>query len=68
MPLILGPNNEMMSASLAPSSSLTALALRTTVPATSAATGIAGETAFDASNFYICVAANTWRKVTIAAF
>lgn len=34
-------------------------------PATSASAGSAGNIAYDASYFYVCVAANTWRRVAI---
>lgn len=38
------------------------------VPATATSTGIAGQKAFDATNLYICVATNTWRRVALAAW
>jgi len=40
----------------------------TTVPATSTSPGTAGQYAANTSNFYICVATNTWRRVTLEAF
>jgi hypothetical protein len=42
--------------------------LFTTVPATAASTGTAGQMAYDANYFYICTAANTWKRVAIATF
>ena len=40
----------------------------TALPGSSAATGVSGSIAFDASFLYLCVAANTWRRVALAAF
>lgn len=37
-------------------------------PATSGATGTAGEYAVDSSYAYFCVAANTWKRVAIASW
>lgn len=38
------------------------------VPANAADTGVAGQIAWDASFFYVCVAANSWTRVAIAAW
>tara|TARA_R110001592_G_scaffold332687_1_gene616194 strand:+ start:864 stop:1115 length:252 start_codon:yes stop_codon:yes gene_type:complete len=38
------------------------------VPAAATSTGISGTIAYDASYMYICVAANTWKRVAIAAW
>lgn len=38
------------------------------VPASSAASGTAGQVAADVSNFYICISTNLWRRVAISAF
>ncbi|QJE95213.1 SGNH/GDSL hydrolase family protein [Luteolibacter luteus] len=38
------------------------------VPATATSTGIAGDIAWDATHFYVCTAANTWVRVTLAAW
>jgi hypothetical protein len=38
------------------------------VPSTATSTGSAGQIAYDATGFYVCVAANTWRKATLATF
>lgn len=38
------------------------------VPVSATASGIAGQVAYDASYFYICVAANTWRRVAISSW
>ena len=37
-------------------------------PATSTSAGIAGQIAYDATFLYICVAANTWKRVPLGAF
>lgn len=36
------------------------------VPASSGAAGTAGQIAYDADYFYICVATNVWKRVPIA--
>lgn len=38
------------------------------VPATASSTGTAGQIAYDSSYLYICVAANTWKRVAIASW
>lgn len=38
------------------------------VPATAASAGVAGQVAYEAGWFYICVASNTWQRVAIATF
>lgn len=40
----------------------------TRTPATAAATGTAGDICWDASYIYVCVAANTWKRVAIATW
>lgn len=37
-------------------------------PATAGSSGTAGDIRYDSSNIYVCVAANTWKKVGIATF
>ena len=37
-------------------------------PSSAGDTGVAGETCYDASYFYECVAANTWKRVAIASW
>lgn len=37
-----------------------------TIPASASATGVAGQLAWDATHLYICVATNTWTRVTLA--
>jgi hypothetical protein len=37
-------------------------------PANAASAGAAGSLAYDASFLYVCIAANTWKRVAIAAF
>jgi hypothetical protein len=49
----------------------TALPLKlewTTVPASAAATGAAGQLAYEAGFLYVCVAADTWQRVAIATW
>lgn len=45
-------------------------ALRTTrtPPATSTSTGTAGEIAYDSGFLYICVAANSWKRIALTTF
>ena len=38
------------------------------VPANAADTGVAGQIAYDATYLYVCVAANSWTRVAIAAW
>jgi hypothetical protein len=38
------------------------------VPASSSAIGRPGQLAFDSTGFYVCTAANTWRKVALTTF
>ncbi|QDP54491.1 MAG: hypothetical protein Unbinned5336contig1001_23 [Prokaryotic dsDNA virus sp.] len=42
------------------------LRLVETAPTASAYPGKPGDVAYDASTLYVCVASNTWKKVTIA--
>jgi len=42
--------------------------LRVDVPATSGSTGLVGQIAYDASNFYACVATNTWVRAALASW
>jgi hypothetical protein len=44
------------------------LQLASTPPATANAAGTPGTFTWDGSNLYICVAANTWKKVGVATF
>ena len=37
-------------------------------PATASSAGVAGQIAYDATHFYVCVAANTWVRTTLATF
>jgi hypothetical protein len=37
-------------------------------PATATSSGSPGQVAWDASYLYVCVAANTWRRVAIASW
>lgn len=39
-----------------------------TPPASSSSTGTAGQMSYDANFFYVCVATNTWRRVSIVSF
>jgi hypothetical protein len=38
------------------------------VPATATSTGIAGQVAYDATHFYVCIATNTWIRAVFATF
>lgn len=38
------------------------------VPASAAASGVAGEVSYDASFWYVCTASNTWKRVAIATW
>lgn len=44
------------------------LIINSTTPASSSASGIAGQIAYDDSFIYVCIAANTWKKVAIATW
>jgi|APSaa5957512535_1039671.scaffolds.fasta_scaffold01033_21 hypothetical protein len=37
-------------------------------PATSGATGVAGDFKWDTTYLYICTATNTWKRITLASF
>ena len=37
-------------------------------PATASSPGAPGQIAYDASHLYVCVAANTWVRATLATF
>ena len=41
---------------------------RVAVPSTASSTGAVGDVAFDSSNFYVCHAVNTWKRVAVATF
>jgi hypothetical protein len=41
---------------------------RISVPATATSTGVVGQTAADASYFYVCTAANTWRRQALTSW
>jgi len=38
------------------------------VPATATSAGVAGQVAYDATHFYVCVSSNVWKRVALAAF
>lgn len=40
----------------------------TTPPASAVAAGVVGNVAFDATHFYVCIAANTWVRCTLATW
>lgn len=46
----------------------TELVQRVAVPASAAATGVPGQIAYDASNFYLCTATDTWVRVAVATW
>jgi hypothetical protein len=41
------------------------LVISNTVPATASSNGIQGTIAFDSSNFYVCIANNTWKRASL---
>ena len=45
-----------------------ALSIANAPPLSATAPGTPGDTSYDASYFYICVATNTWKRVAIAAW
>jgi hypothetical protein len=47
---------------------LTALTVSTTVPTSSANTGTIGQMAYDTSYVYICVAPDTWKRISASSF
>jgi hypothetical protein len=44
------------------------LLIVTAAPASSSATGLAGQIAYDGSFFYVCVAANTWVRAPLSTW
>lgn len=38
------------------------------VPATATSAGVAGQVAYDATHFYVCVSSNVWVRTTLATF
>lgn len=40
----------------------------TAVPVSATSPGVAGQTAYDATHFYVCVAPNTWVRATLSTF
>lgn len=40
----------------------------TAVPSTASSAGTAGQVAYDATHFYVCIATNTWVRCTLATF
>jgi len=47
---------------------LDAAAIIVPAPGTATSTGKAGQIAFDATHFYMCVATNVWVRATLATF
>jgi hypothetical protein len=47
---------------------LDSAAIIVAAPASATAPGIAGQIAFNGTNFYVCVATNTWVRATLATF
>ena len=45
-----------------------ALPVMAAAPVSAAASGTAGDLAYDASYIYVCVATNTWKRVAIATW
>lgn len=44
------------------------VAVNAGAPASATAVGVAGDVAWDADYFYICTAANTWKRVAVATW
>lgn len=44
------------------------IAISNSAPANSSANGFAGQIAYDADTFYICVSNNTWKSVSLSSF
>jgi len=44
------------------------VAIQTDTPATATSAGSAGQIAFSASFFYVCIATDTWRRVGLVAW
>jgi hypothetical protein len=40
----------------------------TAAPATASSSGTAGEIAYDATHFYVCISTNSWVRATFAAW
>ena len=53
---------------IARGSAFVTLSTRVAAPSTAASTGRAGDFAYDSSYFYVCTAANTWKRVAIATW
>ena len=49
-------------------SALRTYVITSSVPASAAATGIAGQLAYESGWLYVCVATNTWQRVAIATW
>jgi hypothetical protein len=47
---------------------VTSLSLFATVPTTSTSTGEAGQMAYDANYFYVCIASNTWKRTALSTW
>lgn len=45
-----------------------AITVPTATPASASAAGVAGQIVWDASYIYVCIAANTWKRVAIATW
>jgi hypothetical protein len=44
------------------------IAVNVGAPASASAAGVAGDVAWDSDYFYVCTAANTWKRVAIATW
>ena len=49
-------------------SALRTYIITSSVPATAAAAGIAGQLAYSSTHIYMCVATNTWKRVAISTW
>jgi len=48
--------------------SMPASKLSSVAPVTSTSNGVTGQVAFDVGYIYVCVATNTWKRVSISSF
>lgn len=47
---------------------VTSLSLFTSAPSTATSLGVAGQMAYDANYFYVCVASNTWKRAPLSTW
>ena len=64
----LGTNNIIQATSSAITASVPVILADTSVPASAAASGTAGQVAWDSSYFYVCVATDTWKRTALSTW